>query len=478
MYAAKKVNKYEHFFNPPVPKYISQPATLRVARKLPAVSIIGLGYVGAVSSACLAGLGHRVVGCDVDEIKTAQIARGESPIHEKGLGDLLSSGVADELITATTDVAEAVSQTDVTFVSVGTPTSEDGGCDYTYIISAARAIGEGLKQKGDYHVVVMRCSIPPSTTLDVMVPEIEAASGLKMGEDFGVCFNPEFLREGTAIADFDEPPKTVIGANDKRAAEIVKSIYKPVDKNIIITSIEVAEMVKYVDNVWHATKVCFANEVGRVCKPLDIDSHKVMDIFVQDTKLNLSPYYLKPGFAYGGSCLPKEVRAVAHLAEKLKVQTPLINSLAETNETQIESAAQLIRQSGGMRIGFLGLAFKAGTDDLRESPILEVINTLIDEGFDIEAHDPAINADTRIDNQFSYVRNVCPHLEPVVEALPTMLTDDCLSMLNRCDVVVVTQRSDAIRQQVASRLGRVKVIDLVRLFDEPPGLDCYEGIGW
>ncbi|MDD9909895.1 MAG: nucleotide sugar dehydrogenase [Ahrensia sp.] len=442
------------------------------------ISIVGLGYVGAVSTACLADLGHKVIGCDVDAIKTDQIARGVSPIHEARLGELLAQGVENDLISATSNVADAVARTDITFVSVGTPTSEDGGCDYTYIESAARAIGAGLARKNSYHVVVMRCSIPPATTMNVMVPEIEAASGLKMGEDFGACFNPEFLREGTAVADFNEPPKTVIGANDERAADMLKAVYAPVDDNIITTSIEVAEMVKYVDNVWHAAKVCFANEVGRVCKPLAIDSHKVMDIFVQDTKLNLSPYYLKPGFAYGGSCLPKEVRAVAHLAENLGIETPLINSLAETNKTQIETATEMVRRSGGKKIGFLGLAFKAGTDDLRESPILEVINTLITEGYDVAAHDPAINAETRVDNQFSYVRHVCPHLEPVVEALPSLLNDDALSILDDCDVVVVTQRSEDILKQVGSRLGRVKVIDLVRLFGEAPSIQTYEGIGW
>lgn len=454
------------------------PAAWPVPAELPSISIIGLGYVGAVSTACLAGLGHRVIGVDVDAIKAQQIADGVSPIHEKNLGKMLKEGVEAELISATTDVADAVSKTDITFVSVGTPTSEDGGCDYRYIVSAARAIGEGLKRKDGYHVVVMRCSIPPATTMKVMVPEIEAASGLKMGDDFGVCFNPEFLREGTAIEDFDNPPKTVIGANDERAAEMLAQVYAPVDENVIRTSIEVAEMVKYVDNVWHATKVCFANEIGRVCKPLEIDSHQVMDIFVQDTKLNLSPYYLKPGFAYGGSCLPKEVRAVAHLADNLGVDTPMINSLAETNDTQIEMATDMVRNSGGKRIGFLGLAFKPGTDDLRESPILEVINTLIEEGYDCQAHDPAINADTRVDNQFSYVRHVCPHLEPVVNALPNLLTDDPLSMIDDCDVVVVTQGGAKMREVVSARFGRAKIVDLVRLFDAAPEVATYEGIGW
>ena len=442
------------------------------------ISVIGLGYVGAVSSACLASLGHRVVGVDVDRTKVRQIAKGISPIHEKDLGRLLNSGVQDELISATTSIADAVERTDVTFVSVGTPTAEDGGCDYRYIIAAAQAIGEGLARKNAYHVVVMRCSIPPGATLNVMVKEIEYASGLQMGRDFGVCFNPEFLREGTAIADFNAPPKTVIGANDDRAAEMVEAIYRPVDDNPIRTSIEVAEMVKYVDNVWHATKVCFANEIGRVCKPLEIDSHQVMDIFVQDTKLNLSPYYLKPGFAYGGSCLPKEVRAVKHLADQLAINTPLINSLSETNSEQIKTALELVRETGAKRIGFLGLAFKAGTDDLRESPILEVINQLIEEGYEVCAFDPAIDPGTRIESQFDYVRYACPHLEPTVKALPEIVKPHGLQVTRNSDVLVVTQKTKEIQSLVSNAMHKRQVIDLVRLFDHQPSAAGYQGIGW
>lgn len=451
---------------------------ISLAATRPSISVIGLGYVGAVSTACLANLGHRIIGVDIDRIKTQQISEGISPIHEAGLGELLAQGVDSALITTTSDIVKAVSQTDVTFVSVGTPTSKDGGCDNKYIISAARAIGLGIAKKDAYHVVVMRCSIPPATTLGVMVPEIEATSGLKLGVDFGVCFNPEFLREGTAIIDFFEPPKTVIGANDKKAAKILSDIFSQVDDHIIMTTIEVAEMVKYVDNVWHATKVCFTNEVGRVCKPLNIDSHKVMDIFIQDTKLNLSPYYLKPGFAYGGSCLPKEVRAVVHLAEKLGVDTPLINSLSKTNENQIAFATELVRNTGKKKIGFLGLAFKAGTDDLRESPILEVMNTLIEEGYDLSAYDPAIKPETRIDNQFAYVRHVCPHLKPIINALPNLLKTQGQQVTNECEVLVVTQKTPEMQNLIASQLGRVEVIDLVRLFKDQPKFNGYQGIGW
>jgi len=450
----------------------------RVTETKPSISIIGLGYVGAVSTACLANLGHRVVGVDVDTLKVNQIAEGTSPIHEKDLGRLLNEGVEAELISATTDMSRAVVNTDVTFVSVGTPTSEDGGCDYRYIVSAAREIGRALAIKRSYHVIVMRCSIPPGATLNVMVPEIEMASGLKMGEDFGVCFNPEFLREGTAVADFDEPPKTVVGANDQRAADLVSQIYAPVDENILHTSIEVAEMVKYVDNVWHANKVCFGNEIGRICKPLGIDSHKVMDIFVQDTKLNLSPYYLKPGFAYGGSCLPKEVRAVAHLAEKIGVRTPLIQSLSSTNLLQVQTAVDMVEKSGHRRIGFVGLAFKAGTDDLRESPILEVMNKLLVDGYEISAWDPAIKKETRIDNQFTYVEHVCPHLKPTVEALPTLLSENGRQLIEDCDVIVVSQNTPEIRELVAASLGRVDIIDLVRLYEGQPNFAGYDGIGW
>jgi GDP-mannose 6-dehydrogenase len=444
----------------------------------PAISIVGLGYVGAVSAACLSKTGHQVIGVDIDEMKVGQIANGESPIHEADLEEYLQDGVANGLVSATVDLEQAVIDTDVTFVSVGTPTAADGGCDHTYIVEAARAIGRGLAVKGTYHVVVMRCSIPPGSTLNVMVPEIEAASGLKMGEDFGVCFNPEFLREGTAIADFFAPPKTVIGANDEKAAQIVEDIYRGLEGELLKTTIDVAEMVKYVDNVWHATKVCFANEIGRICKPLAIDSHKVMDIFVKDTKLNLSPYYLKPGFAYGGSCLPKEVRAVSHLADKLNVRTPLVRSLAATNMLQIENAADLVRKSGCRKIGFMGLAFKAGTDDLRESPILEVINALAQEEYDVLAYDPAIKADTRIGAQFNYVANACPHLGPLVEALPQMLCEDPQKVIAECDAIVVTQNTPAIRQLVSSALGRVEIIDLVRIFNEVPTWKGYHGIGW
>ncbi len=456
----------------------ADPAELRLVQDLPAISVVGLGYVGAVSVACLSALGHRVVGCDIDPVKRAAVGSGRSPIHEAGLSGLLGDGVDGQLITTTGDLVDAVTNTDVTFVSVGTPTKEGGGCDYSAIIASARAIGRALALKDARHIVVMRCSIPPGTTLNVMVPEIEAASGKTMGRDFGVCFNPEFLREGTAIEDFRAPPKTVIGASDERTARVVANIYRPVDQTPLLTTIEAAEMVKYADNVWHATKVCFANEIGRICKPLGIDSHEVMNIFVQDQKLNLSPYYLKPGFAYGGSCLPKEVRAVAHLAGEMQVDVPLIDSLASSNEVQIAEALKMVRASGATKVGFLGLAFKRGTDDLRESPILEVLNQLLEEGYDIAAHDEAITPETRISEQFSYVSSVCPHLAPTVDALPQLLNGTVEEVLDQVEVVVVTHASDTYRESLRHLGGQVRIIDLVRLFDNAPAEAQYQGIGW
>lgn len=454
------------------------PAALYVVEEKPAISVVGLGYVGAVSTACLSSLGHRVIGVDLDAVKIQQISEGVSPIHEKDLGKLLSEGVEAGLVTATDDLTQAVIDTDVTFVSVGTPTSEDGGCDYRYIESAARSIGAGIAQKDDFHVVVMRCSIPPGTTLNVMTPIIEQVSGKVLGEDFGVCFNPEFLREGVAVADFYEPPKTVIGATCERSGNILRQVYLPVDENVIVTSIETAEMVKYVDNVWHATKVTFANEVGRLCKPLGVDSHDVMDIFVQDTKLNLSPYYLKPGFAYGGSCLPKEVRAVAHIAGEQGVSLPLIESLGVSNEQHIESATQMVRATEARQVAILGLAFKPGTDDLRESPILETIAALHAEGVEIKIHDPAITRETPLDGQLSYVQHGSKGLAAVAPHLADMICDTVEEATAGADALVVTQKNETYRNSAAlASVADVPVIDVVRLFDGAKPATC-TGIGW
>lgn len=460
---------------------ISQKSVVRSVKapaKLPSISVIGLGYVGAVSMACLSSLGFRMRGVDVSDVRIDAINEGRSPIVEEKLGELLSDGVRNGLVSATRDLAAAVLDTDVTFVSVGTPTAADGSCDLTYVRDVSRGIGAAIRSKDGYHVVVMRCSIPPGTTLKVVQAEIEAASGKRMGEGFGLCFNPEFLREGVAVADFFAPPKTVIGASDSRAEAIVRDIYEAVDKNVVFTTIAAAEMVKYADNVWHATKVAFANEIGRLCKALDIDSHAVMSIFVKDTKLNLSPYYLRPGFAFGGSCLPKEVRAVDHLAMDLGVDLPLVRSLMPTNAAHIEQALRLIEPFRGKRIGFLGVTFKAATDDLRESPTLDLMSMLIDAGEKVSAYDPNLHFGPHLMSQINYVRHASPHLAGVIDQLEAITAQSAQALVASCDLVVVSHATDEFRWAVEGRPASVHVLDLVRLWREPPKETTYQGIAW
>ncbi|EBA18048.1 GDP-mannose 6-dehydrogenase AlgD [Roseobacter sp. SK209-2-6] len=440
------------------------------------ISVVGLGYVGAVSTACLSALGHSVIGVDIDADKVDKIGRGLSPIHEKDLGSYLFQGVSTGLVHTTTNLVAAVRETDVTFISVGTPTAEDGGCDDSFIRQAARRMARGLRQKNSFHVFAMRCSIPPGTTLGVLAPIIERLSGKKLGQDFGICFNPEFLREGVAIEDFYNPPKTVIGATDARTAKEMAQIYAPVDSTPIVTTIEAAEMVKYVDNVWHAAKVCFANEIGRLCKPLGVDSHEVMEIFTQDTKLNLSSYYLKPGFAYGGSCLPKEVRAVSHMAQQAGIDVPMIANLDRSNKAQIQEAVRMVLASGAKQVGILGVAFKPGTDDLRESPALELMAELREAGLEVLAHDHAISSKTTIAGQLAYVRHASPGLQALAGVLPELLRDDLAVVTQHAEVLVTCHSGTEYREAIQK--SRKPVVDLVRLFATAPAELVVDGIGW
>ena len=444
----------------------------------PAISVVGLGYVGAVSVACLAKLGFRMVGVDIAADKVEAIGAGRSPIVEAGLDDLLDSGVAAGLIEATQNLVAAIIDTDVTFLSVGTPTAPDGSCDLTYVRAAARAAGEAIAVKPGFHVVVLRCSVPPGTTLEVVAPEIEKASGKRLGEGFGLCFSPEFLREGMAVEDFFAPPKTVIGASDARSRQIVLEIFGSIDSNVLMTSIEAAEMVKYADNVWHATKVAFGNEIGRLCKSLGIDSHEVMGVFVKDTKLNLSPYYLRPGFAFGGSCLPKEVRAVGHLAEERAVELPLIKSLMPSNGCHIAEAERLLAAHEGKRLGFLGVTFKPGTDDVRESPTLELMARVRAGGADVRAYDPNLTFGPGLQSQIAYVRHACPHLATLMDELEELCVDDIDELVEGSDVLVVSHATEEFRAAVKARARHVHVLDLARLFGELPEDETYQGIAW
>lgn len=448
----------------------------RVVSDKVAISVIGLGYVGAVSCGCLSAFGHRVIGVDLDARKIDLIGRGESPIHEDGLCELLSDGVALGRLSTTGDLRRAVADTQMTIVAVGTPTAPDGGCDFSHIEAAALAIGEALADKTEFHAVVLRCSVPPGTTRGVMGRIIEDVSGKLQGRDFGLAFVPEFLREGVAIEDFHNPSKTVIGATDERTAAMVARVFDRVDAAPIRTDLETAEMGKYVDNVWHAMKVCFANEVGRLSKSMGVDGRRVMEVFCEDRKLNLSSYYLKPGFAYGGSCLPKEVRAVAHLAGAHGVELPLIGSLGRSNEVQVAEALRLVRDTGARRVGVLGLAFKAGTDDLRESPILDVMAELQDDGVKLLAHDAAVTQDTPIAAQLAYVRNGAPGLARLARRLPGVLCDDAADVIAGSDAVIVTHNLPEYRALLST--ARVAVVDVVQLLETVSADRPYAGIGW
>jgi GDP-mannose 6-dehydrogenase len=431
-------------------QHASLPVLPRLAVETTSISVIGLGYVGAVSCGCLSALGHRIVGVDLDPRKTAAIADGRSPIHEDGLDDLLSAGIAEGRLAVTGDTVAAILDTDVTFVSVGTPSREDGTCDTRSVIAVAEAIGRALALKDGYHAVVLRCSIPPGTTAGPFLEAIERTSGKRGGHDFGLAFCPEFMREGVAVEDFRDPAKTVIGASDDRVRDIVARIFAPVDANPVFTSIETAELVKYVDNVWHALKVCFGNEVGRLASALRVDGGEVMDVFCKDVKLNISPTYLRPGFAYGGSCLPKEVRSVTGLAKGAGLDLPLIGNIAASNERHIDDAVERVVATGARTVGVLGLTFKAGTDDLRESPTLALIARLRARGIRIVAHDPIICA------RLFRPRAATPALYPELEGIDLRRT--VADVVRDTEVLVMTQKAPDYRREGAR--GRRPVIDL------------------
>ena len=345
-----------------------------------ALSVFGLGYVGCVSSACFAKQGHTVVGVDVSESKVAMINAGVPTIVEAGISELVLEMVTAGRLSATTNAAEAVRRSSVSLICVGTPSGSNGNIDLRYVQRVCGEIGEAIRSKTDRHTVVVRSTVLPGTTAKLVIPTLEQASGKKAGRDFGVCMNPEFLREGTSIKDFYEPPFTLVGTDDPAAGEILRSLYSGIDAPFHVTDLGVAEMIKYSCNCFHGLKVGFANEIGNICKAFGVDSHEVMRMFCLDSKLNLSPAYLKPGFAFGGSCLPKDLRAIAYHARSADVATPILSAVLESNRLQIERAYEMVRAAGSRKIGILGLAFKAGTDDLRESPMVAVVEMLIGKG--------------------------------------------------------------------------------------------------
>jgi GDP-mannose 6-dehydrogenase len=435
------------------------------------ISIFGLGYVGAVSAACLAERGHTVTGVDPNPQKVELINSGRAPVVEAELAELTRAAVSAQRLRATSDPLTAVLESDVTFVCVPTPSQTNGNLDFRYIERVCAEIGAALREKRDFHVVVVRSTILPGTLKTLAIPTLERASGRRAGEDFGVCHNPEFLRESTAVADFRDPPKTVIGTTDPRSGDIVQGLYEGIPGPVIRCPIEVAEMVKYADNSWHATKVTFANEVGKICKSLGVDSHAVMDIFCKDAKLNLSSYYLTPGFAFGGSCLPKDLRAITYHARSHDVSTPLLNSLMFSNREQVEQGIAMVMAARRRKVGLLGFSFKAGTDDLRESPLVEVIERLIGKGFDLRLYDRNVNIAKLTGANREYIMKSIPHIERLMVA-------SVAEVLDHADVIVIGNRGE----EFTGLAGRLRpdqlVIDFVRIRQIEERHANYTGICW
>jgi GDP-mannose 6-dehydrogenase len=436
------------------------------------VSVFGLGYVGSVSAASFAADGHQVVGVDVNAGKVAAINAGRSPIVEPGLDELLARGAAEGRLRATTSTADAVADSEVSLLCVGTPSRRNGSLDLTYLERVSEEVGAALKHKSSYHVVVVRSTVLPGTTHDVVIPALERTSGRNYGEGFGVSVNPEFLREGTALKDFRKPPLTLVGHNHAADASGTIALYQSIDAPLVSTSIRVAEMMKYTSNTWHALKVVFANEIGNLCKRLGVDSHEVMDIFCRDEKLNLSSYYLKPGFAFGGSCLPKDVRALQYRAKEMDVELPLISQILPSNRQQIQNAIDQVLETGKKNVGLLGFSFKAGTDDLRESPIVILAEALLGKGVALRIYDRNVSLAKLVGANKEYIENQIPHLS-------SLLCNTIDEVIERSEVVVVGNQSPEFAEALTRARADQIVIDLVRLPISGALLHAeYRGLCW
>ena len=438
-------------------------------------AVFGLGYVGVVSAACLARDGHTVVGVDPNALKLDFLRQGKSPIVEPGLEALIAAAVGAGRLIASSDYAAAVADSEVVLVCVGTPGQANGSLDLTYVRRVVQQIGEQLAATAYYRVLVIRSTLLPGSMQSVVIPILEQSSGGKAGKDFGVCINPEFLREGTAIYDYDHPPKTVIGASDERAASLVRELYAALTAPVIMTDLQTAEMVKYVDNSWHALKVTFANEIGRLCKAMGVDGRLVMELFCMDTKLNVSNAYLRPGFAFGGSCLPKDLRALTYQGRSLDVDTPVLGSILASNQLHIAHALSMIQATGRRRVGLLGLSFKEGTDDLRESPIVTLAEQLIGKGYELLVYDQNVRLASLLGANREYILNHIPHIGRLMVDRPEQL-------LEHAEIIVVASASTEFAELVHRLPVGKRVIDLVGLWkaDERGSAlpEHYDGIAW
>ena len=433
------------------------------------ISIFGLGYVGCVGAACLARLGHHVIGNDVSENKVRLINEGKPTIIEAEIDDLVREGRENGRLEASMDIQYVVDHTDISFICVGTPSSREGHLNLNYIYGVARQIGEALREKNGFHIVAIRSTVLPGTNRKV--GEIIAeASGKMRGSGFTVVSNPEFLREGTSVEDYMNPPLTLIGTDSEIADQKFRELYRDIPAEFISTDIEVAEIMKYVNNTFHALKIVFGNEVGNICKALGIDSHKVMEIFCKDKQLNISPYYFKPGFAYGGSCLPKDSKALRTLAHDHYVDVPVINAIDSSNELQKKIAIDMIAAKGRKTVGILGLSFKAGTDDLRNSPIVDVAEALHGKGYEIHIYDRNVRVSQLTGTNADFIQAKMPHLYQII-------SDDLDAVCRACDVLVVTNKEKEFAA-LPEKYPNKCIVDLVRQFRELDYEGNYEGISW
>lgn len=434
------------------------------------ISIFGLGYVGAVSAGCLAQDGHEVIGVDPIATKVDLINSGQSPIVEKDIQEIIAETAKSGRLRATSDPSEGIRETELSFVCVGTPSQSNGNLDLRYIRRICEQIGAALRNKKERHTVVIRSTILPGTMRNIVIPILEESSGKRVAVDFGVCNNPEFLREGTAVNDFRCPPKTVIGEVDTASGDSLAKLYQKVDAPLIRTDLETAEMVKYVDNSWHALKIGFANEIGTVSKSLGLDGHKVMKIFCEDRKLNISPAYLSPGFAFGGSCLPKDLRALSYQARMNDLELPILNAILPSNEKQVSRGLKMIMDRGHKKIGILGFSFKAGTDDLRESPIIELIERLLGKGYDLRIYDRNVKLASLVGANRDFILNRIPHIS-------RLMVNDIEAVLDFAETIVIGNKDPEFTMVPNKLRDDQSTIDFVRI-RKAASDDRYDGICW
>jgi GDP-mannose 6-dehydrogenase len=436
------------------------------------ISIFGLGYVGAVSLACLARDGHEVRGVDIDQVKLDLITDGQTPIIEEGMAGLMSDVAKSGLVNVTQDVNEAISNSEISFICVGTPSAANGSQNQSALLRLSEQLGLAIAHKDNYHIFVLRSTVTPGTLEDVMRPIIEEKSGKKDGVDFDLCFQPEFLREGSSIKDYDNPPFTVIGSNSERASNKIRELFGHLPCEFHVCSVKTAKMLKFCCNDFHALKITFANEVGRLSQSLGVDPHEVMSLICKDTQLNISPVYLKPGFSFGGSCLPKDLRATVHMAKMRDIEVPMLAGILQSNMIHTEHAINEVLETGKRTVGIIGLSFKSGTDDLRESPMVTITEQLIGKGVTLAIYDPEVNLSRLLGTNKRYINKSIPHIGEI-------MVDNCEELIRNCEVLVVGLNDKALVDLIHKTIRPKQIVlDLVNI-PEHETLDCdYRGVCW